>query len=66
MTDDTRFYIDGAWLDRADAPRLEVTNPYSEEVIGHVALPRQAPHPDPVAGQQMIERAVHRAKERAR
>jgi aldehyde dehydrogenase (NAD+) len=34
---DTRFYIDGAWLDRADAPRIAVTNPYSEEVIGHIA-----------------------------
>jgi aldehyde dehydrogenase (NAD+) len=37
MTDDTRFYIDGAWVDRADAPRIRVTNPYSEEVIGHIA-----------------------------
>jgi aldehyde dehydrogenase (NAD+) len=37
MTDDTRFYIDGAWLDRPDAPKIAVTNPYSEEVIGHIA-----------------------------
>ncbi|MEO6041900.1 MAG: aldehyde dehydrogenase family protein [Croceibacterium sp.] len=37
MNDDTRFYIDGAWLDRPDAPRIAVTNPYSEEVIGHIA-----------------------------
>ena len=37
MTDDTRFYIDGAWTDRADAARIAVRNPYSEEVIGHVA-----------------------------
>ncbi len=37
MTDDTRFYIDGAWVDRADTPRIPVTNPYSEEVIGHIA-----------------------------
>jgi aldehyde dehydrogenase (NAD+) len=37
MTDDTRFYVDGAWLDRADAPRIPVTNPATEEVIGHVA-----------------------------
>ena len=37
MTDDTRFYIDGAWLDRPDAPRIAVTHPYSEEVIGHIA-----------------------------
>src|SRR5690606_11441354 len=35
--DDTRFYIDGAWVDRVGAPRIPVTNPYSEEVIGHVA-----------------------------
>ncbi len=36
-TDDTRFYIDGAWLERPDAPRIAVTNPYSEETIGHIA-----------------------------
>ena len=34
---DTRFYVDGAWLDRPDASRIAVTNPYSEEIIGHVA-----------------------------
>lgn len=37
MTDDLRFYVDGAWLERADAPRIPVRNPASEEVIGHVA-----------------------------
>ena len=37
MTDDTRFYIDGAWVDRPDASRIAVYNPYSEDVIGHVA-----------------------------
>src|SRR6187431_3821214 len=37
MTDDTRFYIDGAWVDRPAAPRIAVYNPYSEEVIGHIA-----------------------------
>jgi aldehyde dehydrogenase (NAD+) len=37
MTDDTRFYIDGAWVDRPEAPRIGVTNPYSEEVFGHIA-----------------------------
>ena len=36
-TDDTRFYIDGAWADRADAPRIAVTNPATAEVIGHIA-----------------------------
>ena len=35
--DDTRFYIDGAWADRPDAQRIPVRNPYSEEVIGHIA-----------------------------
>src|SRR5688500_20366706 len=35
--DDTRFYLDGAWVDRPDAPRIAVHNPYSEEVIGHIA-----------------------------
>ena len=35
--DDTRFYIDGAWVDRPDAARIPVHNPYSEEVIGHIA-----------------------------
>jgi len=37
MQDDSRFYIDGAWRDRPDAPRIAVRNPYSEEVIGHIA-----------------------------
>ncbi|WP_432653855.1 aldehyde dehydrogenase family protein [Sphingobium nicotianae] len=37
MNDDMRFYVDGAWLDRADAPRIPVYNPATEEVIGHVA-----------------------------
>src|SRR6186713_82999 len=35
--DDTRFYIDGAWADRPDAERIAVRNPYSEDVIGHIA-----------------------------
>ena len=37
MTDDLRFYIDGAWVDRSTAPKIAVYNPYSEDVIGHVA-----------------------------
>ena len=37
MIDDTRFYIDGAWLDLPDAPRIAVTNPWSEAVVGHIA-----------------------------
>ncbi|QGW85072.1 aldehyde dehydrogenase family protein [Variovorax paradoxus] len=35
--DDTRFYIDGAWQDRAHAVRVAVVNPFSEEIAGHVA-----------------------------
>jgi aldehyde dehydrogenase (NAD+) len=37
VTDDTRFYIDGAWVDRPAAPSIAVTNPATEEVIGHIA-----------------------------
>ncbi len=37
MTDDVRFYIDGAWVDRPDAPRISVHNPATEEVIGQIA-----------------------------
>jgi len=37
MMDDVRFYIDGTWIDRSDAPRIAVTNPATEEVIGHIA-----------------------------
>jgi aldehyde dehydrogenase (NAD+) len=37
VKDDARFYIDGEWVDRTGAPRIEVFNPASEEVIGHIA-----------------------------
>jgi aldehyde dehydrogenase (NAD+) len=37
VKDDTRFYIDGAWTDRPDAPRIAVISPATEEVIGHIA-----------------------------
>src|SRR5690606_36795665 len=37
LDDDTRFYIDGAWVDRADVPRIPVTNPATEEVIRLIA-----------------------------
>lgn len=37
MTNDMRFYMGGAWIDRADAPPIPVHNPASEEVIGHIA-----------------------------
>jgi aldehyde dehydrogenase (NAD+) len=33
----TSLYIDGAWCDRASAPRLPVTDPSSETVIGEIA-----------------------------
>jgi aldehyde dehydrogenase (NAD+) len=34
---DTRFYIDGRWVDRPEAPRMAVVDPVTERVIGHVA-----------------------------
>ncbi|MXO61200.1 aldehyde dehydrogenase family protein [Altererythrobacter salegens] len=37
MTDDMRFYIDGQWVDRPNAAKIPVTNPWTEETIGHVA-----------------------------
>lgn len=37
MQTDTRFYIDGQWTDRPDAPLIAVLNPATEAVIGHVA-----------------------------
>ena len=37
MQTDTRFYIDGAFVDRAAAPLLPVTNPATEEVFGQIA-----------------------------
>ncbi len=37
LKDDMRFYIDGAWVDRPNAARIPVTNPWTEETIGHVA-----------------------------
>ncbi len=35
--DDTRFYIDGAWVERGEAPRIAVVNPATEEAIGQIA-----------------------------
>lgn len=37
MTDDLRLYIDGQWVERPDASRIAVTNPWTEETIGHIA-----------------------------
>ena len=37
MQDDSRFYIDGEWHDRSDAPRIAVVDPSSEQIVGHVA-----------------------------
>lgn len=37
LRNDTRFYIDGRWHDRPDAPRIAVVNPATERVIGHIA-----------------------------
>lgn len=32
-----RFYIDGQWADRPHADRIDVVNPATEDVIGHIA-----------------------------
>jgi aldehyde dehydrogenase (NAD+) len=37
MTDDFRFFIDGAWVDRSGAEHIAVINPYTEEPVGHIA-----------------------------
>ena len=37
MNDDMRFYVDGQWQERVEAQRIAVRNPYSEEIIGHIA-----------------------------
>ena len=37
MTDDMRHYIDGQWVERADARKIAVTNPWTEDTIGHIA-----------------------------
>jgi aldehyde dehydrogenase (NAD+) len=34
---DTRFYIDGQWVDRPDAKLIDVVNPATEEVFGQIA-----------------------------
>jgi aldehyde dehydrogenase (NAD+) len=38
MRDDTKFYIDGAWLDATGLPTLDVINPATEKVAGRIAL----------------------------
>ena len=42
LLDDTRFYIDGTWVDRPNASRIAVTNPATEEAIGHIAVGTEA------------------------
>src|SRR3954465_6928394 len=37
MQNDFRFYIDGRWRDRSDAPRIAVVDPSCEQIVGHVA-----------------------------
>ncbi|HYE48542.1 MAG TPA: aldehyde dehydrogenase family protein [Azospirillaceae bacterium] len=37
IRNDTRFYIDGRWHDRAEAPRISVVSPATESVVGQVA-----------------------------
>jgi hypothetical protein len=34
MRDDTKFYIDGAWLEATGLPTLDVINPATERVAG--------------------------------
>jgi aldehyde dehydrogenase (NAD+) len=34
---DARLYIDGQWLDRSSAAQIAVVNPYTEQVVGHIA-----------------------------
>ena len=36
MYDYTKFYIDGAWVDPQGSKKLDVVNPATEEVIGHI------------------------------
>jgi len=38
MSDKPQFYIDGAWLDLADRPRMDLINPATEETIGTLCL----------------------------
>lgn len=52
MTNALRFYIDGAWIDRGDAPRLPVVDPCTEQPFAEVAL----------GGEADVERAVAAAK----
>jgi len=35
--DDARFYIDGGWQDRTDTASIAVVDPFTEQIIGHVA-----------------------------
>ena len=35
--DDFRFYIDGQWHHRSDAPTIAVVDPATEAIVGHVA-----------------------------
>lgn len=37
VNNDFRFYIDGRWHERADAPWIAVVDPATEAVVGHVA-----------------------------
>ena len=38
MRNDTKFYIDGQWVDMPDRPTLDVINPATEAVAGRIAL----------------------------
>jgi aldehyde dehydrogenase (NAD+) len=38
MRDYTKFYIDGAWVAPAEARTLDVLNPATEAVAGHISM----------------------------
>jgi aldehyde dehydrogenase (NAD+) len=38
MYEFTKFYIDGAWVDPVTANTVEVENPATEEIIGHISI----------------------------
>ena len=37
MRDELNFYIDGEWVESNSSETIEVVNPASEEIIGHVS-----------------------------
>ncbi len=52
MRDYLKFYIDGAWVDPVTAHQIDVINPATETVAGHISLGSAAD----------VDRAVHAAR----